>query len=64
MRLIPTDIYDKDGNMLRIEFFDTDGEFVIQSVWDDQDPQDAEHREAFRKWSYKMVKQLGHEVEI
>ena len=60
--LIPTDVYDKDGNMVKIEFFDTDGEFVIQSVWDDQDPQDSEHREFFRKWSYKMVKQLGYEV--
>jgi len=60
--LIPTDVYDKDGNMVKIEFYDTDGEFVIQSVWDEQDPQDSEHREFFRKWSYKMVKQLGYEV--
>lgn len=60
--LIPTDVYDKDGNMVKIEFYDTDGEFVIQSVWDEQDPQDSEHREFFRKWSYKMVRQLGYEV--
>jgi hypothetical protein len=63
MRVIPTDIYDKEGNMLRIEFHDTDGEFVVQSVWDDKDPQDSEHRDFFRKWSYKMVSQLGYEVQ-
>jgi hypothetical protein len=62
MNLIPTDVYDKDGNLLRIEFFDSDGEFVIQSEWDENDPQDSEHREFFRKWSYKMVRQLGYEV--
>ena len=62
MKLIPTDIYDKEGNMTKVEFHDTNGDFVIESVWDDQDPQDSEHREMFRKWSYKMVKQLGYEV--
>ena len=64
MMLIPTDVYDKDGNMQRIEFFDSNGDFVVQSLWDDKDPQDAEHRESFRKWSYKMVKQLGYEVAV
>jgi hypothetical protein len=62
MKLIPTDIYDENGDLLRIEFNDTNGDFVVQSVWDDQDPQDSEHREFFRNWSYKMVGQLGHEV--
>jgi hypothetical protein len=62
MNLIPTDVYDKEGNLLRIEFFDSNGEFVIQSEWDENDPQDSEHREFFRKWSYKMVRQLGYEV--
>jgi hypothetical protein len=62
MNVIPTDVYDKDGNLTHIEFYDHAGSFVIQSVWDDQDPQDSEHREFFRKWSYKMVRQLGYEV--
>lgn len=62
MNLIPTDVYDKDGNLLRIEFHNLEGEFVIQAEWDENDPQDSEHREFFRKWSYKMVKQLGYEV--
>jgi len=62
MNLIPTDVYDKDGNFMKIEFYDYAGNFIVQSVWDENDPQDSEHREFFRKWSYKMVKQLGYEV--
>jgi len=62
MNVIPTDVYDKDGNLMQIEFYDYAGNFVVQSVWDENDPQDSEHREFFRKWSYKMVKQLGYEV--
>ena len=62
MKVIPTDVYDKDGNMLRIEFHNLNGEFEFQVVWDDQDPQDSEHRENLRKWAYKMAKQLNFEV--
>ena len=62
--LIPTDVYDKDGNMSRIEFHNLEGEFMIQSVWDPEDEQTAENREFFRKWSYKMVKQIGYEVSL
>ena len=62
MRLIPTDIYDKDGNMLKIEFYDHAGSFVFEAVWDENDPQDSEHREYFRRWAYKMAGQLGYEV--
>jgi len=62
MNVIPTDVYDKDGNLMQIEFYDYAGNFVVQSVWDENDPQDSEHREFFRKWSYKMVRQLGYEV--
>ena len=34
-KAIPTDVYDKDGNMLRIDFHDGEGEFILQAVWDD-----------------------------
>ena len=62
MNVIPTDVYNKDGNLMQIEFHDYAGNFIVQSVWDENDPQDSEHRELFRKWSYKMVRQLGYEV--
>jgi len=62
MNVIPLDVYDKDGNLLRIEFYDHASNFIFQSIWDENDPQDSEHREFFRKWSYKMAGQLGYEV--
>jgi len=60
--VIPTDVYDKEGNMVKIEFYTKSGEFVIEAVWDPKDPQDSEHRVFFRKWAYKMLNQLGYEV--
>lgn len=64
MKVIPTDVYDKDGDMIKIEFNDIEGNFVIEAVWDPQDPQDSEHREKFRKWAYRMVGQLDYEVVV
>jgi len=48
--------------MLRIEYYDMTGSHVIDVVWDENDPQDAEHREYLRKWGAKMLKQKGYEV--
>ena len=59
---IPTDVYDKDGNMVKIEFNDRSGTHVIDAVWDPKDPQDFEHRVYFRKWAYRMLDQLGYQV--
>jgi len=62
-KVIPTDVYE-NGDLIKIEFHNADGEFVIEAVWDPQDPQDSEHREKFRKWSYKMLRQLDYEVAV
>jgi len=59
---IPTDIYDKDGNMTKIEFNDTDGEHVIDAIWDERDEQTSENRIEFRKWAYRQLEQQGYEV--
>lgn len=61
-RAIPVDVYDKEGNMLRIEFSGIDGEHIIDAVWDETDAQTSENREYFRKWSYNFVRNLGYEV--
>jgi hypothetical protein len=37
MRVIPTDVYDTDGNIQAIEFNNTNGEFVIEAIWDPVD---------------------------
>jgi hypothetical protein len=61
-KAIPTDVYDSDGNMLRIDFNDGEGEFIVQAVWDDAEEQTSENRVKFREWAYRMVKQLDYEV--
>lgn len=61
MKLIPTEIHE-NGDLIKIEYYDSEGEFVIEAVWDPTDPQDAEHRIKFRKWATQMLKRLDYEV--
>jgi hypothetical protein len=62
MKVIPTDVYDKEGNLIRLDFFDLEGEFQFQAEWDDRDEQTSENRSEFRKWAYQMAKRLDFEV--
>jgi len=55
MKAIPTDVYDKDGNMLSIEFHDGQGGFILQCLWDETEPQNSENRIKFRQWAYKWM---------
>jgi hypothetical protein len=61
-KAIPVDVYDKEGNMLRIEFNDGDGTHIIDAVWDERDEQTSEKRVEFRKWAYRMISQQGWEI--
>ena len=61
-RLIPTDIYDKDGNLTNIEFNDSAGNFVIKADWDPTDEQTSENRTQFREWAYRLVEQKGNDL--
>ena len=62
MRVIPTDVYDKEGNLTMIEFQDATGEHVLDVVWDPQDEQTSEKRVEFRNWAYRMMEQKDYEV--
>lgn len=62
--VIPTDVYDKDGNLTRIEFYNEAGEFEIQAEWDPRDEQTSENREAFRKWAYRIMAQKDFHVKL
>ena len=62
--VIPTDIYDKDGNMLRIEFHDESGKHQIDAAWDESDAQTSENREAFRNWAYKFIEKKDFKVRV
>lgn len=61
-KVVPTDVYDKDGNLVRIEFHNLSGEFQVLSEWDHRDEQTSKNREKFREWSYRIVKQMGFDV--
>jgi len=50
MKYHTIDIYDKDGNMTRIEAYDGAGDFIMQAIWDPTDEQTSENRIQFRKW--------------
>ena len=63
-KVIPTDVYDKDGNLTRIDFYNEAGDFEVQALWDDKDPQDTEQRIKFRKWAYRMLEQKDLKVII
>ena len=62
MRVIPTDILDKDGNLERIEFYDELGGFQFQAMWDPVDEQSSENRQEFREWATNMAKRMDYEV--
>lgn len=62
MRVIPIDVYDKDGNLSKIEVQGADGEHVIDIVWDPSDEQTSENRILFRKFAYRVLEQKGYEV--
>jgi hypothetical protein len=61
-RAIPVDVYDQDGNMLRIEFHDLEGTHIIDAQWDPTDEQTSENREVFRRWAYNFVRNKDYEV--
>jgi hypothetical protein len=59
-KTIPTDVYDKEGNLTKIEFSDGEGEHIVDVVWDETEEQTSENRIKFRKWAYTMLEQKGY----
>ena len=59
VKVIPTDVY-KNGDLHFIHFHDLEGKFIVQTEWDWVTPEEqtSKNREAFRKWSYRIVEQL------
>jgi hypothetical protein len=62
MRVIPTEILDKDGNLTNIEYHNELGTFEFQAQWDPSEAQTYENREKFRKWADTMAKRLEFDV--
>jgi hypothetical protein len=62
MRVIATDVLDKDGNLEKIEYYDELGGFQFQAMWDPVDEQNADNRREFREWANNMAKRMDYEV--
>ena len=62
MIAIPVDVYDKDGNMTKIEFNERAGEHILDVLLDARDEQTSENRIQFRKWAYRMLEQKGYDI--
>ena len=55
MKYHTIDIYDKDGNMTRIEAYNEKGDFIMQALWDPTDEQTSENRVKLREWFAKHL---------
>jgi hypothetical protein len=62
MRAIPIDVYDKEGNLTKIEVQDAAGAHVLDFLWDHRDEQTSENRIKFREWAYRLLEQKDYEV--
>jgi hypothetical protein len=63
MIVIPTDVYDKEGDLTKIEVNDRSGEHVLDFLWDPTDEQTSDNRTKFREWVYNFLeKNKGYEV--
>ena len=54
------DITDKNGHISAIEFYDDNGEFRFQALWDPRDDHTPEKVAAFRKWADTMAARLDN----
>jgi hypothetical protein len=61
-KAVAVDVYDKDGNLTKVEFSDGAGTHIADVVWDPSEEQTSENRIEFRKWAYRMIEQKGYAV--
>jgi hypothetical protein len=61
-KAIPVDVYDNNGDMIKIEFNTPSGEHILDAVWDESDEQTSENRTVFRRWAYNFLTNEGWEI--
>jgi len=62
MPVTTIDIYNAEGELVRIEAYHENGEHVADFLWDERDPQTSDSRVEFRKWVTRHLKNKGLEV--
>ena len=62
VKTVQTEIFDKDGNLTKIEVYLSTGVHLFDVLWDPRDEQTHENRVAFREWTNRLIKRHYHEV--
>lgn len=62
MKTVQTEIFDKDGNLTKIEIYLENGEHLFDALWDPRDEQTHDNRVAFREWTNRQIRNHDHEV--
>jgi hypothetical protein len=62
MKTVQTEIFDKDGNLTKIEVYLSTGVHLFDALWDPRDAQTHENRVAFREWVNRQIRSHYHEV--
>ena len=63
MKVVMADVYDKLGNLVKINVHDLKGNFILQIMWDEQDEQTSANRKHFREWSIRQLNQRDYEPQ-
>lgn len=61
--VIPIDVYNKDGELVKIEFNDRSGNHILDAQWDQREEQTSDNRIAFREWAYRLIEQKDYKVQ-
>ena len=54
------DVLNDDNKLVAVEFYDDNGEFKFQAMWDPRDDHTPENVTAFRKWADTMAARLDN----
>lgn len=56
-KAIQREVFDKDGNLVRIEAVQEDtGEHILDILWDPNDEQTEKKRQEFRMWASNVIR--------
>ena len=61
MKARQVEIFDKDGNLTKIEVTLENDEHLFDALWDPRDEQTHENRVEFRQWVNRQIRNHDHE---
>jgi hypothetical protein len=61
MKARQVEIFDKEGNLTKIEVTLENDEHLFDALWDNRDEQTHENRVEFRQWVNRQIRAHDHE---